>query len=160
MDSRLAPLAEIFKLNTRLFAMALDGVDDELGQLRQGDRGNSLGWLAGHAASSRHVWAKLLGVNVDFPYPERFERGAKPSEDLDYPSLAELAEAWQGISSKALLAMEEAMPEILDAPVPFSTPSEDDSVLGALAFFALHESYHVGEMAYVRKLLGFSSLVG
>ncbi|MBC8367252.1 DinB family protein [bacterium] len=160
MDSRLAPLAEIFKLNTRLFAMALDGVGNELGLERQGDRGNSLGWLAGHTTSSRHVWAKLLGVNEDFPFPERFDRGANPSGNLDYPSLTEIGAAWQDISRKAVLAMEEAKIENLDAPAPFSTPSEDDSVLGALAFFALHESYHVGEMAYVRKLLGFPSLVG
>ncbi len=160
MDPRLSPLAEIFRLNQRLFLMALDGVNDQLGLQRQMERGNSLNWLAGHAAASRHTWAKLIGVKDDFPHPERYDRGAEPNSDLEYPTLAELAEAWRDVSDKVARALEDAKPEILDAPAPFSTPAEDDSVLAALAFFALHESYHVGEMAYLRKQLGFPSLVG
>jgi uncharacterized damage-inducible protein DinB len=29
-----------------------------------------------------------------------------------------------------------------------------------LAFFALHDSYHVGQLAYVRKTLGLPGVVG
>jgi uncharacterized damage-inducible protein DinB len=29
-----------------------------------------------------------------------------------------------------------------------------------LGFFALHDTYHVGQLAYIRKALGYPALVG
>ena len=29
-----------------------------------------------------------------------------------------------------------------------------------IAFFALHDSYHVGQMAYIRKALGYQGIAG
>ena len=34
------------------------------------------------------------------------------------------------------------------------------TLMDELAFFALHESYHVGQLAYIRKSLGYPGLAG
>jgi uncharacterized damage-inducible protein DinB len=34
------------------------------------------------------------------------------------------------------------------------------TLAGELAFFAMHDTYHVGQMAYIRKALGYPGLVG
>jgi uncharacterized damage-inducible protein DinB len=34
------------------------------------------------------------------------------------------------------------------------------TVADLLAFFALHDSYHTGQMAYLRKALGYPGLAG
>jgi hypothetical protein len=47
----------------------------------------------------------------------------------------------------------------LVAPSPRSLPIPDKTIRGAINFAAFHESYHVGQMAYIRKWLGFPGLV-
>ena len=44
------------------------------------------------------------------------------------------------------------------SPRPFPIP--DKTMRGALAFIQFHETDHVGQLAYLRKWLGHSALVG
>ena len=39
-------------------------------------------------------------------------------------------------------------------------PIKQPGVLGALAFLALHDSYHLGQLGYLRKVLGHPGVVG
>ena len=47
----------------------------------------------------------------------------------------------------------------LAAPAPRSFPIEDKTMRGAVLFLTYHESYHAGQMAYVRKCLGYPGVV-
>lgn len=49
--------------------------------------------------------------------------------------------------------------ESLAAPARLHVPGTN-TVADELAFFALHESYHVGQLAYVRKGLGYPGMAG
>jgi hypothetical protein len=48
----------------------------------------------------------------------------------------------------------------LSTPCPRDFPIADKSLAGAVTFLALHEVYHAGQMAYLRKWLGKGQLVG
>jgi hypothetical protein len=48
----------------------------------------------------------------------------------------------------------------LSAKCPRDFPIADKTMRGAITFLAYHEGYHVGQMAYLRKLLGKGQLVG
>jgi hypothetical protein len=41
-----------------------------------------------------------------------------------------------------------------------SCTNGDKTQRGAIVFLNYHETYHVGQMAYLRKWLGYSQLVG
>jgi uncharacterized damage-inducible protein DinB len=46
----------------------------------------------------------------------------------------------------------------LDAEAPYQFPISDPSVLGMTAFLVQHESYHIGQMAFLRKQLGLEAM--
>ena len=41
----------------------------------------------------------------------------------------------------------------------YDAPIEDKSIAGTITFFAYHESYDIGQMAYVRKWLGRGGII-
>ena len=47
----------------------------------------------------------------------------------------------------------------LTKELDYKLPHGDNTVRGALIFFAYHEAWHFGQIAYVRKCLGMEGLV-
>jgi len=48
----------------------------------------------------------------------------------------------------------------LATPVTQGPPSADGKLSGVVNFMAFHETYHVGQLAYVRSLLGHTGAMG
>jgi len=160
MHPQIAPLAEILRLNERLFAAALDGVAHADALRRVEGTGNSLLWVAGHAANSRSNLARIAGAGIDAYRPDLFGRGALPADPSAYPGLAAVRSGWdEAVAALAprLAALAEAE---LRAAAPFNPPVADKSVLGAMAFLTMHECYHLGQLGYIRRLLGCETLAG
>lgn len=161
MDTRVVPLHHILQLNTRLFLNCLDEVSDEAARWRPGESSNSLVYVALHLHDARHYLARFLGVTEPDPFAA-ITSTAEGIQDIDiYPSLAEMRTAWMEIS----LALEQRFVGLtaatLDQPTPDDAPEfpvNDDSVLGAIAFLLQHESYHIGQLAFLRKLAGLSAM--
>jgi len=49
---------------------------------------------------------------------------------------------------------------VLSAPPPGKLPSFDGKISGSVAFLAFHETYHVGQAAYLRTWLGHEGVAG
>jgi len=49
---------------------------------------------------------------------------------------------------------------MLSAKVPQGRASLDGTVGGSLALLCFHETFHVGQMSYLRKWLGYGQAVG
>jgi len=102
----------------------------------------------------------LSGVHKDVTWQAYFRKGSRGDEFSKYPTLAEVRHVWQEITPLLVQAMENAGKEQLSAPAPRDFPIPDKTVRGAFLFLAFHESYHVGQMSYLRKCLGKDGLVG
>jgi hypothetical protein len=48
----------------------------------------------------------------------------------------------------------------LAAPVTGVKLPNVNTVVDALAFFAFHEAYHVGQLGYVKKAIGYAPIAG
>jgi len=143
----------IFNLNTRLFLNALDGVTEEQAKERISDHNNPLNWLAVHTVWARYNIAALLGKQVENPYKGLFE-GFKPFDpNYKYATLAEAKAEWQKASDLLKEALATVTDEHLAADAPFKNPTTDHSIGGAIAFLAQHESYDVGQVAFLKKYL-------
>lgn len=161
MDSRVAPLHSIFQLNTRLLLNCLEDATDELARSRPGQTSNSMAYVSLHLHDARHYLAKYLGVVEPDPFAA-ITADAEGIDDIDiYPSLAEFRTAWMEIS----MALENRFPQLtgaaIDQPSPPDAPDfpvGDNTVLGGLAFLLQHEAYHLGQLAYLRKLLGLPAM--
>ena len=89
-----------------------------------------------------------------------FARGTKHTSDTAYPPVEDVLDAWQDLCSTFPATLEAIPADALTKPVQQPSPSFDGMVGGMLSFLAMHESYHVGQFVYVRRLSGGDGVIG
>jgi uncharacterized damage-inducible protein DinB len=160
MSTDVATIKSMFKTNEDLFQRAIQDIPEDKWLTMAGDDSNHLLWIAGHMVVCRALVPKMLGKEWSAPWEALFARGAKRVGAEQYPSAAEIKQAWTEVSEKLSTALADASPEALGRPPVHAAPSLDGTVAGTVGFLCLHETYHLGQMGYVRKLLGHGPTVG
>ena len=154
MDARLTALVTILDLNTDLLVNTLDGLTDSEAQHRLTGGGNSIAFLATHLTDSRHFLASRLGNSLPNPLA-RYLADAKSIEEIrSWATLEEVRAAWVAVSAHLLGVLESLGPEELDRPQAHRFPCSDTTALGMIAFLTQHDSYHIGQAAFIRRQLG------
>lgn len=153
-----APIAAIFRVNDDLIAKALEGLNAaELAQ-RLTDKNNPMLWIAGHVVETRVLVLRILGEQIDTPWGELFGRGATLQEGGRYPSVQEIKHVMQQINHKLYERLQALDDEHLAEPAKGTESGQ--TLADQIALFSMHDSYHVGQMAYIRKALGYPQIVG
>jgi hypothetical protein len=160
MDASLATTLGLMKISDGLFLKATADLSRAQGLESIGPHANPLVWIAAHLASARVGLAQLAGLERERPWGTRFARGTEVGDTEALPALHEIRVVWQDVTTALNERLPALTPAELDAPSPRQLPVDDRSVRGALAFLAYHESYHIGQMALIRKALGLGGLVG
>ena len=160
MDPSFVYVDGIFKTNTGLVKKATDDIRPEHWFLKPGDTSNHLLWLTGHLIGSRGGVLKALGSEWYTPWGSLFARGGTQVPPDQYPGVEEIRNAWNDVSARLSDALAVAPAEVLAQPAPEGRRSFDGKVGGVVAFLAYHESYHMGQVAYLRKWLGYGQTVG
>ena len=158
MDPRITPIAFQFRETTRLYAHALRKVGDDALLTRPGPRSNPLLWVAGHLVQQRTRLLGALGPARQIPWDDLFGTGSIIGDLRTYPSVGELDAVWRSATDELLRRLEALDAPHLGAPSPDWLRTQDGTLLGALAFAAMHEAYHVGQMGFLRKWLGFEPI--
>ncbi len=158
MNDRLVPLYEIFKLNSRLFLNCLDGWKDDQARWRPGPGTNSAAFIALHLVDSRHYIARVIGMTTENPFP--FLADAKSIEDMKtWPKLEEIRSAWKSVTGNMRERFKTLTPADLAAPAEWQEmPMDDKTQTGMLIFMMQHESYHIGQLAILRKQAGLPAM--
>jgi hypothetical protein len=159
MSNDFFNIAGIFKTNTGLFTRTIQGIPADKLLARPGDDSNHLLWIAGHVVVHRAMVLKILGQEWAAPWEGLFTRGVKLAAPGDYPPIEEIVKAWDEVSPRLASSLASASPESLAEPVSKGI-TLDGKMSGKIAFLSFHETYHVGQMAYLRKWLGFGQAVG
>jgi uncharacterized damage-inducible protein DinB len=160
MDQRLAPLTEILRLNTKLFRNCLNGLTDEQLRTRPTESTNSAAYIAAHVAEARYYMLELAGTKQPSPLAA-YLAGARGISDVkQWPSLDEIQGAWTAASHALRDRLDKVTAAELDAPVkvPFAVPVGDPTLLSMLTFFVQHDSYHIGQLALLRKHVGMPAM--
>jgi uncharacterized damage-inducible protein DinB len=158
MDPRIAPIALQFRDTTRLYAHALRQVDHDALLTRPGPRSNPLLWVAGHLVQQRTRLLGALGPARQIPWDDLFGTGSIIGDLRTYPSVGELDAVWRSATEELVRRLERVDAARLAEPSPDWLRTQDGTLLGALAFAAMHEAYHVGQMGFLRKWLGFDPI--
>jgi uncharacterized damage-inducible protein DinB len=108
---------------------------------------------------TRAIVLKMLGEPFDTGWGAVFDRGARIGEADRYPSRDEIERVMRDVSPRLHARLASLDDEQLAGPATMQLPGAK-TVANQLAFFALHDTYHVGQMAYIRKALGYAPLVG
>jgi len=160
MDALITPAAQQFAVTTALVDRNLaDYSDADARQTPDGDS-NSILWLLGHLANTRCRLLEMLGVARPPRWPEFFSRGANQADRDRHPALDEVLGEWRDATAGLTKRLEEIGDAELSAKCPRDFPIADKTMRGAVTFLAYHEGYHIGQMAYLRKLSGKGQLVG
>lgn len=159
MNPVVRPLVQTLELNTRLLLNALDGIDEEAARKRPNERTNHVLFLACHLVDARHYLARSLGRASESPFKAMLD-DAKGIDDVkEFPALEEVREAWKDVGERLSRYVAELEDADLEKPAPFAFPIEGGgTTLGCLAFLVQHDSYHLGQVALVRRYLGFEAM--
>lgn len=150
----------IFKLNNEMVTRTLAGLTDEECWKQPEGGGNSIMWLVGHVTISRAQLLKKLGAPFDHGLGTLFDRGSIRGELSSYPSRQAIEAAWHETRGRMRDRFATLTEEMLSAvPTGRPLPGVTDNA-SMIAFSAFHESYHIGQMGYLRKMLGHSGVAG
>jgi hypothetical protein len=155
----VAPIDAIFAINDYFILQALDGLTHEEVWRALTERNNAMLWVAGHAVQTRAMVLQMLGEPIDTGWGNLFDRGAKVGDAGSYPSQEEIQRVMRDISPRLHAKLASLKDDYLAEPATMQLPGTQ-TVADELAFFALHDSYHVGQMVYIRKGLGYPGLTG
>lgn len=150
----LTTAARIYERNQSLLAKALEGLTAEQWIMQPSEGANSALWIIGHIVWARSRALQLIGFTWTKPWISLFERGSKPAASGSYPPVEEVLDAWDDLRVSFPAALEETSDATLAVPAQQPSPSFDGTVGGMISFLAMHESYHVGQLVYVRRLVG------
>ena len=128
--------------------------------IRPDNKANSIHFILGHITGTRYQIAQLLGEHAEFAHEALFDRGVAIKDAAEYPPFSQVKAAWDTISLRMPQVLETATEEQLSGPAPFDPPGMEKNVRGLLSFMAFHESYHIGQISYVRRLLGHAGPFG
>lgn len=158
MDPRITSLAEILRLNTKLFRNCLAGLTDAAASVRPSSTTNSAAFVAAHLADSRFFLLRVTGAQSPSPLA-RYLDGARSIDDLKQsPPLAEVLAAWTAAAHTLRDRFAALTPEALDGPPAAHFPAAGKTMLGALTFLVPHDSYHLGQLALLRKHAGLPAM--
>jgi uncharacterized damage-inducible protein DinB len=153
----ISPIRRIFRTNEFFYSKSFEGISDADLLRRVAECANPLIWVAGHMADTRFVVLKALGEAAVSPWGDLFGRGSCVGDE--YPSIAEILSTMSSVSERmnaALVAVDEE--RLWGQPSGIGLPNTK-TLMDELSFLAWHESYHLGQLAYIRKALGYSRLM-
>ena len=156
----IAIAASSFSQNTDSLSKGFEGLAPEEWLRSPGNKSNPLSWVVGHIVWARAAVAGLLGSPFSKPWFPLVARGSKIADPAEYPSSAELSLALDEVTALLNAAMENASEEALAVPGPERIPTADGKPSGTVSFLAWHDTFHVGQAAYLRSWLGHSEIHG
>jgi hypothetical protein len=158
MDTRCVPLEIIAELNGRLFKNCCDQVTDAVTGRRLSEVTSSFLFVACHIVDARSYIVGLVGGAADLPVVGRL-RSVQRIEDLPAPpTIAELLDAWDVLTTSFLRCLPRLSAQDLNRESGDKVPVGDRSVLGTMTFLLQHESYHLGQLAMLKKHLTGSAM--
>jgi uncharacterized damage-inducible protein DinB len=153
------PIALLFQINNSMVTRGLEGLSDEEAWHQLDGKGNPIAWLIGHLTETRGQMLRMIGAPWDAGWGGVFARGAALQDRSAYPSREDIAAKFAETHDAMRAAFASLTEERLAAPTPVSFAGAR-TVADLLAFFAFHEAYHIGQVGFIRRQLGHSSLAG
>jgi uncharacterized damage-inducible protein DinB len=160
VPTALAPIELIFKTNAVVMRMSLEGVSAQELWQQPTPHNNPMLWVFGHIVATRATMLGLLGESVDTGWGDLFTRGATLHESSRYPSRDDIERVHRSVVDRLKARFRSLTATDLAGPATGKQFPGAKTVADQLAFLAFHESYHVGQLAYIRKSIGHSAVAG
>lgn len=150
----------LYRMHTQTFDNVLEGIKEEDEKQRLNGRTNHIVWMAGNAVNCRYWLAGVLGLEAKDPNEDMFADAKALNESYDYPSLASLKEEWHKISPVVFKKINVLTEEELSKPYKFGMDVDfvEENILNMVAMCVDREQYLMGQLALMRKALGYEGM--
>lgn len=149
---------QTFRRNTRLLLNAIDGISDEDSLRRPNENTNHIRFLTAHLIDVRHLMATTLRIEADNEL-EVYLKNARSIEDVgELPGMKERTRLWSGISGKVDLELSVIPSESMHQESTVRFPLTSNTFGDKIAFLIQHEMFHIGQIALIRKFLGYRAM--
>ena len=147
--------ANMFRRNHWVINQQIKGLSHEDSLLQLPFRGNCLNWVVGHILDSRNELMVHLGEPAFMTTEQTavYTRGTEPitgegPDVIPFDSLLEMLESSQTNLVECLKRMP---PETLETIIDEESGRQ---LIDRVEFYNWHETYHVGQLEYLRQLAG------
>jgi len=156
----IASAAENYRFNSDFLTKMVSDLSPEEWMNRPSETTNHITWIVGHLIWTRKQLLGRLGSEWSQPWLGSFARGVKCGEGAPYPSSDTLIDPWREVSGILAGTLGSVSEEVLSQPAKNGPPSADGKISGVVNFLTIHETYHVGQISYLRGWLGHKGLMG
>lgn len=160
MNAPLAPLAARYLFNHRMLAVVVADFKPEDWRFAPERGGNSPHWLLGHVVASRRGFLRAIGEPLEKEAWEKsFDRGAKPGDTTGWPEPEALKKEFESLGVRLARSLRGMDAAEAAKPFPVAMPDGSKDREGALHFGYFHETYHLGQLGYLRRLRGLPGFI-
>lgn len=134
----------VFKFNHRVLHINMEDITNEDSLISPDNGAACINWLIGHLVLSRDEAHQLVGLPgfCSEKYIELFDRGTKGNK-VENP-----------IPLEEMMKLFDEAQDTLNEKLDKMDFSGDTKKLDKLTFYAFHESYHVGQIGILRRIIG------
>lgn len=155
MSKELIALGQRFVFNTGMLQKIVDGFATADWNYQPENGGNSVHWLIGHIAYYRRVLRRKLGEDIAEEAWEKLFLPRLENYHVDqFPPVEYLLEDFSQSRKHIVERFAGISEEDAEADWGREFPDGAKSVKGGCYFLHFHESYHIGQIGYIRRLLG------
>lgn len=153
-------LIESYAVNLQVIKLQTAGLSHEDSLLQPPFRGNCLNWVLGHIIAGRSTALEHLGESPiwDESQKSRYESGSEPIQSgKDALPLEQLLADLDQAQEQLVSALGNLSPEGLDALI--MARGREQPLGQALSGLQWHETYHLGQLEFLRQLAGTNDAI-
>jgi uncharacterized protein YndB with AHSA1/START domain/uncharacterized damage-inducible protein DinB len=156
----VAPLALIFSVNDSLASRSFEKLTDDDLWRRPTEKSNPMLWIFGHMVNTRAQMLKIFGESFDTGWGDVFDRGASLGGADTYPTREKVQAVSRDVNSRLYARLGGLTEADLAKSATRSPTPAIKTIADQIAFLVMHDTYHVGQLAYVRKAIGHAGVAG
>ena len=156
----IAPLAFILATNDSLAERSFQDVPEGDLWTRPTPHSNPMLWIFGHMVNTRVSLLKLLGGDFDPGWGDVFARGAALHDATGYPDRGTVSAVSREVNARLYAALGTLTDADVARPATRAFTPAVKTLGDQVSFLTMHDTYHTGQLGYVRKALGLPGVVG
>ncbi|MBI1374898.1 MAG: DUF664 domain-containing protein [Phycisphaera sp.] len=158
MSHTMTEAARLFQFNTKALHARVNDLTPAEWRQQVADSSNAL-WVVGHVAIYRRTILRNIGLDLPTAdWEAAFAKGTKPTNLPDKIGSKHLLDDLAATSERLGEALPGLTDEQLAGPFPRTLPDGSNTLGGAVLFLLWHETYHIGQLGLIRKILGKPTL--
>lgn len=154
MKNGIEHLISIYITNSKLLINSFAKVTEADSLKRPNRKTNSMIFIALHILDARCFILTQIGFSTKNPFGKYVDWAKTIDEIITYPKLKKVLSEWKRIDRILVEELSRINSRKLNSDQQFEFPG-GKKIINMLAFLAEHEAYHVGQISFIRKYLGY-----